>query len=297
MPNRVIRGGINSSLRVDRLSLGAELFYRRLLLAVDDYGRFDADPRLLRAALYPLRIDTVTNAEVEAWLNECVTVTLVERYEHNGTPLLHLTPWHNKPRASKSRYPEPQTSARTCAQMRADENMCAQMRADAPVTVTVTETETEYVTETNTPSISESTGAAASAAECVEATPDKSQRFTDSQAATIYEAYPRHEGRGVAIRKIKTALKAIAARGEADAYGWLLARVQAYAVARRGQDANYTPHCATWINQGRFDDDDAEWNRTIGQGRPVRVEAKPGKYAHLLSPGVRETDDGGVHPA
>src|SRR3990167_11311858 len=57
MPNRILREGILSSERINTLSVHAELFYRRLLSVVDDYGRFFAHPALLRSACYPLRVD------------------------------------------------------------------------------------------------------------------------------------------------------------------------------------------------------------------------------------------------
>ncbi len=40
MPNRVIREGILNSQRVNKLTEPAELFYRRLMSVVDDFGRF-----------------------------------------------------------------------------------------------------------------------------------------------------------------------------------------------------------------------------------------------------------------
>ena len=44
MPNRILRDGILMSPRVNVLSSEAELFYRRLMSVVDDYGRFSAHP-------------------------------------------------------------------------------------------------------------------------------------------------------------------------------------------------------------------------------------------------------------
>ena len=54
MPNRILREGILDSDRVNKLSWGAEVFYRRLMSVVDDFGRFDARIDLLKSKLYPL---------------------------------------------------------------------------------------------------------------------------------------------------------------------------------------------------------------------------------------------------
>jgi hypothetical protein len=42
MPVRILREGILTSERVDTLSPAAEVFYRRLMSVVDDFGRFSA---------------------------------------------------------------------------------------------------------------------------------------------------------------------------------------------------------------------------------------------------------------
>jgi hypothetical protein len=56
---------------VNALSMGAENFYRRLMSVVDDYGRIEAHPAILRAKCYPLKLDTITDKQVKDWLTEC----------------------------------------------------------------------------------------------------------------------------------------------------------------------------------------------------------------------------------
>ena len=70
MPNRIIRDGINTSTRINELSGGAELFYRRIISIVDDYGRYYGHPTTLRAACWPTRPDRHNDAEVGAWVAE-----------------------------------------------------------------------------------------------------------------------------------------------------------------------------------------------------------------------------------
>jgi len=69
---------------------------------------------------------------------------------------------------------------------------------------------------------------------------------------TIFHAYPRRVARGAAIRAIAKALKVMP-------YDDLLEAVREYARAREGQERQYTPHCATWMNQERYADDREEW--------------------------------------
>jgi hypothetical protein len=75
----------------------------------------------------------------------------------------------------------------------------------------------------------------------------------------IYAAYPRKEGKGAAREAIKKALK----KNKVKA-GDLLEAVCAYAEATKKwpvQDLGYIPHCATWINQERWEDDRSIWTR------------------------------------
>ena len=48
MPNRILREGILTSERIERLDWAEEVFYRRVMSVVDDYGRYYARPALLR---------------------------------------------------------------------------------------------------------------------------------------------------------------------------------------------------------------------------------------------------------
>lgn len=106
MPNRILRDGILDSELVDRLGPEAEVLYRRLMSVVDDYGRFSADPRILRAKCYPLRVDQVRPEQISNWLASCVQAGLVETYAVEGKPYL-LFLRLGTPRAKVSRYPPP----------------------------------------------------------------------------------------------------------------------------------------------------------------------------------------------
>jgi hypothetical protein len=113
VPNRILRDGILTSERVDALGLAAEVFYRRLMSAVDDQGRYYAHPSLLRAALYPLRLNRVSDADIEAWLSECGGVGLVRTYQVGGKRYLELLDFRQRVR-SPSKFPQP-PAADKCA--------------------------------------------------------------------------------------------------------------------------------------------------------------------------------------
>lgn len=106
MPNRLIREGILTSHRVNALNWEQECFYRRLMSVVDDYGRFEAHAALLRAALYPLKLDKIRENTVERLLVSIQEARLVLLYETSGKRYLQLLDFRQQTR-SRSKFPPP----------------------------------------------------------------------------------------------------------------------------------------------------------------------------------------------
>lgn len=112
MPNRILREGILTSERINTLTWEAEVFYRRLMSVVDDYGRYSAHPSLLRAALFPLKLDTVRDANMERLLALVEQASLVRVYEVSGKRYLEMLDFRQQVRAKDSKYPAPPSDAK-----------------------------------------------------------------------------------------------------------------------------------------------------------------------------------------
>ncbi len=132
MPNRILREGILTSVAVNSLSPQAEVFYRRLMSVVDDFGRFDGMTQVIFGRLYALQSDRIQVRDLDRWIAECEKVNLIRTYSVNGKKYLTLKNL-GEPRAKKSKYPPPPDEAidetvranvDTCAQMRARANIC-----------------------------------------------------------------------------------------------------------------------------------------------------------------------------
>jgi len=123
MPSRVIRGEINASRSLERVSMLADLTFRALLVAVDDYGRTDGRLHVLRALLFPTRKE-VTEAKLDGWLSELAQEGCITRYEVDGAPYIELSSWEKHRgkgrRAHTSRFP--QRSADCAGNPRISEN-------------------------------------------------------------------------------------------------------------------------------------------------------------------------------
>ena len=114
MPSRILREGILTSERVDMLTPQGELFYRRLMSVVDDFGRFDGRPQMLRVSCFPLRVDRVREADISRWLDELQTAGLIALYAVNGKPYLEMHDFRQQVRAKESRYPAKPDSLGGC---------------------------------------------------------------------------------------------------------------------------------------------------------------------------------------
>ena len=138
MPNRILREGIIESEDVNKLSWPAEVFYRRLMSKVDDFGRYDANARLLRAALYPLKLDKVSDRDTQGWLQETEAAGLVKVYEVDSKRFLEVLKFKQQVRAKRSKYPDPPGTCTAHAQ-----HMLSTCTAHAQHMRTKTEAETE----------------------------------------------------------------------------------------------------------------------------------------------------------
>lgn len=110
MPNRILRPGINDSDRIDALSCGAEIFYRRLMSVVDDFGRFEADIRKLRSQCWPKKFDGIKSVDLTKWLDECSTGDdpLILIYENKGKQYIEIQNFGQRLKeGQKSKFPDP----------------------------------------------------------------------------------------------------------------------------------------------------------------------------------------------
>lgn len=135
MPNRIIKESICTSENIDQLTEFQEIFFYRLMVNCDDFGRFDARPKLLSSRLFPLR-DVPTEKVSEA-LDALRDADLIIVYEVDGHPYLQMKTWdkHQQPRATKSKYPSSaegvlQEHDINCNQLQSNDINCNQEQAD-----------------------------------------------------------------------------------------------------------------------------------------------------------------------
>jgi len=150
MPNRYIRESAIESEAISSLSWEAEVFLRRLFNRVDDYGRISASTQILRASLFPLQLDRVSEKKVEGLLVDLEKAGLIGIYQVDSKKFLQVAKWEQG-RAKASRYPAPpadickhlQTYVYGCEQMSADANIGKHMFTNAPDSDSDTDSDTD----------------------------------------------------------------------------------------------------------------------------------------------------------
>lgn len=104
-----------TSEKIDQLSEIAELFFVRLIMKADDHGCFHANPKLLKAALFPLK--DYTENQMTSCLRELTKASIIQVYESDGRKYLKINDFGQRLRTMVSKFPQP---ADNCPQV-ADE--------------------------------------------------------------------------------------------------------------------------------------------------------------------------------
>jgi len=86
---------------------------------------------------------------------------------------------------------------------------------------------------------------------------------SNDPVSRIYEAYPRKIAKATALKAINKAITNLAKQNDCsseNAENLIYEAVVKFAGSPAGQKGEYTPHCATWMNAGRYLDDPSEWH-------------------------------------
>lgn len=120
------------------------MFFTRLIMKADDYGSFYANPKLLKAALFPLK--EVSWQQIGAWVFECIEVGLIFPYEVEGKEYIRIINFKQRLRQMKNFFPHPIEGPDYSPATRAP--LASDPRAGgAPDIETETETETKQKLE------------------------------------------------------------------------------------------------------------------------------------------------------
>jgi hypothetical protein len=126
--NRIIKESICTIDTIEHLTWFEEVFFYRLLVNCDDYGRFDARPSIIKARLFPLK--NFNDKTINDALKSLSEAKLILMYNKDGKPYIQVTTWesHQNIRNKRSKYPSFEERdlpiEYNCNQMNSIENNC-----------------------------------------------------------------------------------------------------------------------------------------------------------------------------
>ena len=115
MPNRLIKETINESRGLTSCTFFAQDLYKRLITYADDYGRFNADPQIMIARLYPRELAVVSVDDLMDALVELTGAGKIAFYTSTARKEVYgaFPKWgeHQRLRDSKKKMPDPAETA------------------------------------------------------------------------------------------------------------------------------------------------------------------------------------------
>ena len=251
MPNRMLRESCRTSPTLDVLSDGAERLFWRLLTCADDYGRFEGEPLLVKAACFPRRVDTLPTATVAGWLDELIAADLIRAYVVEGKAYAHFVTWakHQRVRESKPKYPEPPAPQPVAEDTPVpsppdpDSRRMAATRGDSPPLA---------ANGGKLPRLAASCGSRDGSGSGGEREREGEGTSCADAFAQFWEAYPRKVGKADAAKAWRQRRPP-------------LARCLATLAWQRRDPAwlrdggRYVPHPGRWLRGGQWDDAPPEW--------------------------------------
>lgn len=108
MGNRILKDSILTSKKLSKLSWFEQVMFDHLIVTVDDYGTYFADPVLLAHTLFPRSTD-VTEKMIRDGLKHMEELHLILRYTVDGETWLKLVSWekHQRLRSTQRKFPAP----------------------------------------------------------------------------------------------------------------------------------------------------------------------------------------------
>ena len=234
MPNRIIKESICTSEEIDKLTPFQEVMFYRLIVNCDDYGRIDARAKILKSKLFPLK--DVRSDQIDAALDALASAELVILYEVDGKPFLQMKTWdrHQRVRSKVSKYPAPASSETifvsnlrsNVSNLRTNADKCCRN----PIQSNPIRIQSESVTR-------------------VRADGAESDKPVENSAfERFWSVYPKKVGKAAARKsfaKVKEPIDRLvdAVEKQTKSEQW------------QRENGRFIPNPATWLNQGRWDDE------------------------------------------
>ena len=92
MPNRIIKDSLLDSDTVNQLTAEEERLFTRLIVIVDDYGRYDGRIKRILSAVFPIKRE-ITEEQILKWMDNLEEAKLIFRYTVKNKPYFLIRKW------------------------------------------------------------------------------------------------------------------------------------------------------------------------------------------------------------
>lgn len=233
MPNRILKESVCTSDTIASLSDFEYRVWTCLILLADDAGRGDARPAIIKGRGFPLR-DRVTSKDIDAAVHGLAGKGCISLYTVGGKSYYYFPTWseHQRVRDVKPKYPAPEESAEICGELPQSAAGCGELRP---------ESESESNTNPNPESKSES---------------DAHGREDDFDL--FWKAYPKKTGKQEARKAFKKVSAPVSVLIDA------IEKQKTWSQWQR-DNGQYIPNPSTWLNQGRWEDEEYQTGSSYGR--------------------------------
>lgn len=225
MPNRIIKESIRTSKSVNSLSDFQFRLWLYLITYVDDFGRGSADPDIIKGFVFPKR-KSVTEQQIQRTLDELATAGMIILYKVDGESFLYFPNWdkHQRIQTKRSKFPSPPEDN--------DASRYSTVSHGDPLPESESNPNPNPNYNPNPESKSES---------------DAHGR--EGAFDLFWEAYPKKTGKQEARKAFKKVSVPVETLIDA------IERQKTWSQWKR-DNGQYIPNPSTWLNQGRWDDED-----------------------------------------
>jgi hypothetical protein len=252
---RTIKPEFWTSADINSVSPLAQLLAVGLLNYADDDGYFDPNPRLIKAAIFPLRDNVTAETIIPGLLRELYWKNYAKcgKVEPNGV-LVAWLPTFAKHQVISHHKPSKYNGLQLV------ELKVLEPSSNGPALGALNGIELNG-TGNGTIHAQPTLGAGVGTIEATPSTPTAPEKVrkrpkveATEQEELLYQLYPRKQARQDGLRAIRSALLTVP-------FDMLLEAVGAYAESQKGRpDMEHVPYPASWFNGKRWEDDRSGWS-------------------------------------
>jgi len=236
---RTVKPEFWTSEQIVECSTNARLLFIGMWNFCDDAGRHPASAKRLKMEVFPA--DAFSIDEIVGWVDELLGAGLLGLYEAQGRSYWYVTGWgsHQKIDRPTVKHPDPfdedsTITRRTIAEASPPEGKGMESKG------------------------MESKEEISSSADADGPSPSSEDVAFDEFWKPTANKVAKQAAKKAWLKAVKLIHAIQLGTSIADARAWLLERWTLYNASPKAR-GQFSPHPATWLNEGRYDDDEAAW--------------------------------------